>query len=80
MRTSVTLDDDVAAGVKTESQVRGASFRDTVNDLLRFALLTSNKPQRRTLQLRPSHMGDKPGLNHDKIESLLEYGEGVLHR
>jgi Arc/MetJ family transcription regulator len=44
IRTSVTLDDDVAARVKRESQSRGASFRDTLNDLLRAALLdTGNK-------------------------------------
>jgi hypothetical protein len=81
IRTTVTLDDDVAARVKRESQSRGASFRDTLNDLLRAALLDAgNKPRRRTLSIKPSHMGHKPGLNYDSIESLLEYGEGEGHR
>jgi hypothetical protein len=81
IRTTVTLDDDVAARVKRESQSRGASFRDTLNDLLRTALLDGgNKPRRRTLRIKPAHMGHKPGLNYDSIESLLEYGEGEGHR
>jgi hypothetical protein len=81
IRTTVTLDDDVVARVKRESQSRGASFRDTLNDLLRAAPLDSgNKPRRRTLRIKPTHMGHKPGLNYDSIESLLEYGEGEGHR
>ena len=34
IRTTVTLDDDVAFRAKQESLTRGASFRDTLNDLL----------------------------------------------
>jgi hypothetical protein len=81
IRTTVTLDDDVVARVKRESRSRGASFRDTLNDLLRAALLgVDNRTRRRTLRIKPSHMGYKPGLNYDNVESLLEYGEGEQHR
>jgi plasmid stability protein len=81
IRTTVTLDDDVVARVKRESLSRGASFRDTLNDLLRAALLGVDcKPRRRALAIQPTHMGHKPGLNYDNIESLLEYGEGDRHR
>jgi hypothetical protein len=81
IRTTVTLDDDVVARVKRESQSRGASFRDTLNDLLRAALLgVDSRPRRRTLRITPARMGYKPGLDYDNIESLLEYGEGEGHR
>ena len=81
IRTTVSLDDDVAARVKRESLSRGASFRDTLNDLLRTALLGIDyKSRRRTLTILPTHMGYKPGLNYDSVESLLEYGEGDSHR
>jgi hypothetical protein len=81
IRTTVTLDDDVVARVKRESMSRGASFRDTLNDLLRMALLNAgNKPPRRSLRIEPTHLGYKPGLNYDSIKSLLEYGEGDTHR
>ena len=79
IRTTVTLDDDVVARVKRESQSRGASFRDTLNDLLRTALMVDSKPGR-ALRIRPTPMGQKPGLNYDNIESLIEYGEGERHR
>ena len=81
IRTTVTLDDDVLARVKREGQLRGESFRDTLNNLLRAALLkTENPAPRRIMRIAPSSMGHKPGLNYDNIESLLEYGEGDRHR
>lgn len=81
IRTTVTLDDDVQERVKRESRSRGASFRDTLNDLLRVALLhVEQKPRRRTLKIEPTRMGYRAGLNYDSVESLLEYGEGEEHR
>ena len=71
----------MVARVKRESLSRGASFRDTLNDLLRAALLGIDyKPRRGAFAIQPTHMGHKPGLNYDSIESLLEYGEGDRHR
>jgi hypothetical protein len=81
IRTTVTLDDDVVALVKRESQSRGASFRDTLNDLLRAALVgIDNQPRRGGLGIKPAPIGRKPELNYDNIESLIEYGEGERHR
>jgi len=81
VRTTVTLDDDVVARVKRESQSRGASFRDTLNDLLRAALVgIDNKPRRLALGIKPIPMGHESGLNYDNVESLIEYGEGERHR
>ena len=80
VRTTVTLDDDIMDRVKRESRSRGASFRDTLNDLLRAALSLDNQPRRRTLKIKPAHMGYRTGLNYDDVESLLEYGEGEQHR
>ena len=79
VRTTITLDDDVIERVKRESRARGASFRDTLNDLLREALVAGSQ-QRRTLVIQPLHMGYRPGLNYDDVESLIEYGEGQEHR
>ena len=76
----MTLDDDIMDRVKRESRSRGASFRDTLNDLLRAALSLENQPRRRTLKIKPAHMGYRTGLNYDDVESHLEYGEGEQHR
>jgi hypothetical protein len=81
IRTTVTLDEDVAERVKLESRSRGASFRDTLNDLLRTALLNSKtRARRRTLTITPTHMGYRSGLDYDSVASLLELGEGKTHR
>jgi hypothetical protein len=81
IRTTVTLDEDVLERVRDVSRLRGESFRDTLNELLREALVRTNTgPLRRKLQIKPSPMGLKRGLNYDNVESLLEYGEGERHR
>ena len=81
VRTIVTLDDDVLERAKRESRSRRVPFRDTLNDLLRVALLhLEQKPRRRTVKVEPTPMGYRAGLDHDSVESLLEYGEGEGHR
>ena len=81
IRTTVTLDEDVLERLKRESRSRGATFRATLNDLLRAALLDLEaRPRRRRLKIKPVPMGYRAGLNHDDVESLLEYGEGQQHR
>jgi hypothetical protein len=80
IRTTVTLDDDVVKRVKRESIARGMSFRQTLNDLLRDALVKIRHQPPRCFEVKPVHMGYRPGLNYDSVESLLEYGEGDHHR
>jgi hypothetical protein len=81
IRTTVTLDEDVIEKVKQESRARGASFRDTLNDLLRTALLKSNPaPRRSNFRVKPTHMGYRPELNYDDIEGLISYAEGEDHK
>jgi hypothetical protein len=81
IRTTVTLDEDVLERVKRESVARGTSFRETLNELLRAALLNAQASPRRTrFRIKPAHMGYRPGLNYDSVESLLEVGEGDQHR
>ena len=81
IRTTITLDEDVLERVRGESRSRGASFKDTLNDLLRVALVSLQNPaQPRSFEITPAHMGYKAGLNFDDVESLLEFGEGERHR
>lgn len=80
IRTTVTLEEDVLERVKQESRSRGIPFRQTLNDLLRVALLSTHAPSRRhKFQVKATSMGYRPGLNYDKIEALIEYGEGERH-
>jgi hypothetical protein len=79
-RTTVTLEDDVLERVRDESRRRGKSFRETLNELLRTALVAPNlAAQRRHFKIKPSPVGLRPGLSYDNIEALIEYGEGPYH-
>ncbi|HEY3939707.1 MAG TPA: hypothetical protein VGL97_19895 [Bryobacteraceae bacterium] len=53
VRTTVTLDEDVLERVKKVSQSRGISFKNTLNSLLRAALIQSNQIGKRTLRVIP---------------------------
>ena len=78
---TVALDDDVLASVNAESRSRDTTFRTTLNDLLRLALLHVRKqPERPKFVVRATNMGYYPGLNYDDVEGLIEYCEGVYHR
>jgi hypothetical protein len=81
VRTTLTLDEDVAAKLKAEVRRSGRSFKEVVNNLLRLALHTrrESKPTKPfRVQTRP--LGLRPGFNLDKISELIEQLEGPLHR
>lgn len=44
MRTTLTLDDDVAAALARRRAERGTGLRDEVNDLLRAGLAAASRP------------------------------------
>ena len=81
MRTTLTLDDDVAALVQEEVRRSGDSFKGTVNDLLRKGLTARRDPQpRKRFVVTPRKMGLPPGLSYDSIPELLDKIEGPYHR
>ena len=80
IRTTVTLEEDVFERVKQESRSRDASFKDTLNALIRAGLSHPAPAPRRKVPGRPMPMGQIPGLNYDDIEGLIEYAEGPYHR
>ncbi len=82
MRTTLTLDDDVAAKLKTESQRAGRPFREIVNETLRRGLESRRATaQRRAFRVTARDLGNlKPGLSLDNIAELIEHLESALHR
>lgn len=81
MRTTLTLDEDVAARVKAEARRSGKPFKVVVNDLLRAALSLRRKPPAvPSFRVRPRKMGIRPGLDYDRIGELIEQLEGPLQR
>lgn len=82
MRTTLTLDEDVAAKLQAEARRSGHSFKETVNETLRRGLLASPaKPPEGPFRVKTRDLGRlQPGLSLDNIASLLEQVEGPLHR
>jgi hypothetical protein len=82
MRTTLTLDDDVAAKLRAESRRTGRSFRDVVNEALRHGLATRRSgASSRRFRVETRDLGAlRPGLSLDSIANLLEEVEGPLHR
>jgi len=81
IRTTVTLDEDVLDRVKQVSRRRGTSFKETLNELLRAALLGARPQARRPkFRVKPLQLRPLPGLNYDDIEGLISYAEGEDHR
>lgn len=62
VRTTLTLEDDVAEELKARAREEDLSFKQVVNDALR-AGLASTRPPRRPYRMTTSDMGLHPGVN-----------------
>jgi hypothetical protein len=82
MRTTITLDEDVAEKLQTEMRRRRTTnFKETLNDVLRRGLLVRRElAAAKPFKVRARRLGNKPGLNYDNVGELLEQVEGASHR
>jgi plasmid stability protein len=82
VRTTLTLDEDVAARLKAETRRSGRSFKETVNELLRRGLATGPGTRPRApFKVVARDLGQlRPGLSLDNVADLLEQTEGPRHR
>ena len=82
MRTTLTLDDDVAAKLRAEARRVGRPFREVVNEALRRGLVArSAQATREPFKIEPRDLGSvRPGLSLDNVADLIEHVEGALHR
>jgi len=78
MRTTLTLDADVAERLKEATKESGASFKEMVNLVLRrgFSALEEPPPERR-FRVRARPLGAKPGVSFDNIGELLHDGDEI---
>jgi hypothetical protein len=81
VRTTLTIDDDIAVLVEQEQRRSGESFKGTINRLLRRGLTAKNmNAEREPFIVKPHYMGLHPGQSYDNIEALLEELDGPYHR
>jgi len=78
VRTTLTIDDDVAALLSKEVRKSGEPFKQVVNRYLRLGLTASKQPVRKAFKVMPIDLGLP--REFDKVEELLEYLEGPEHR
>jgi hypothetical protein len=73
MRTTVTLDADVAAALQRAARERGASFKAVLNDAVRRGL--SGEPSRQRYHTPSRDMGLRAGFDIDKALTLAAADE-----
>ena len=82
VRTTLTLDDDVAAKLERERRKRRVPFKTLVNDLLRAGLetLRASKPIREPFSTGGFDLGDSVIGSLDNVEEVLSRIEGESHQ
>jgi hypothetical protein len=80
MRTTLTLDDDVAVRLEQERRKRRTSFKAVVNAILRAGLdARSPRKPRAPFRTRGFDLGPSLVGSLDNIEEILSRAEGERH-
>ena len=79
MRTTLTLDPDVAAKAKKGAAKLGKPFKEVINSALRAGLDQVLNPPAKPYRTKARPLGLRAGLNYDNVGELLARGEGEDH-
>ncbi len=79
MRTTLTLDPDVAAKAKRGAAKLGKPLKTVINAALRIGLDQVLNPPSKPYRTKPHPLGLPPGLSYDNISELLARIEGEGH-
>lgn len=73
MRTTLTLDPDVADALRKEMRRRGQGLKITVNEALRRGLRLKGRASRAPrFTVRPRALGIRPGIDPDRLNQLVD--------
>jgi hypothetical protein len=73
MRTTLTLDPDVARRLETEMRRSGEGMKTVVNRALRAGLGLAGKPTRpERFEVEPHAFGIRPGIDLDRMNQLAD--------
>jgi hypothetical protein len=73
MRTTLTLEPEVAARLKSEMRRTGQPFKVLVNDALKRGLRLGGRPARAPrFEVQPCHFGVRPGIDLDRLNQLVD--------
>lgn len=83
MRTTVTLDDDLAVRLERRRTERGMTFKEALNDTIRRGLAAEDEAERDTPVItatRPLPLGRRLGGDIDNVAEALAVAEGEAFR
>lgn len=73
MRTTLTLDPDVAMKLKKSMAENKITFKEAVNQTLRRGMKVAAKEKKRApFKVIPHSFGFKPGIDQNKLNQLLD--------
>lgn len=74
MRTTVTIDDDVARELRARARRTEKSFKEILNDCLRLAFSMSRSPMRKMkpFHVRPHRSAFRAGIDTEKLNQLVD--------
>ena len=73
MRTTVTIDDDLAAQVDALRRREGLSFKGALNHLLRLGVQAKSTPPKPKKFHTPTRkLGLKPGIDPTRLNTLID--------
>jgi len=73
MRTTLTLDPDVAERLASETRRTGKSLKALVNDAIRLGLgLTGKPPKSPRFKVEPHAFGLRAGIDPDRLNQLID--------
>jgi hypothetical protein len=80
MRTTLTLDPDVAAKARKGAAKLNKPFKEVINAALRIGLDEVLKPSAaRPYKTKPRPLGLRRGFSYDNISELIAASEGEEH-
>jgi hypothetical protein len=80
VRTTLTLDDDVAAKLRAEARKSGEPFKQIVNRVLRTGLnVRARGAVTPPFKVKARALGSS-GFNYDRVWDLIEQAEGPFFR
>jgi hypothetical protein len=80
VRTTLSLDEDIAALLNKEMRRSGSSFKETVNHFLRLGLMSSGNQKLKPFKVKPFLLGLPANLNYQNVAELLDELEGPTRR
>jgi hypothetical protein len=72
VRTTLTLDPDVARTLKAKIAAQGATLKQVVNDALRRGLSVEPKKPRKPFRVKPWSLQLRPGIDPYKMNQLAD--------